>query len=92
MCMTCSLRLLSLIFTTAIMDCRVGPRGVASVYCRVVYTWKRVTRVMRPVRKLWLCQVRHGLFVPKSSKDVAVIVFRLNISLSRDIAVSPFGS
>jgi hypothetical protein len=47
---------------------------------------------MRPVRKLWLCQVRHGLFVPKSSKDVAVIVFRLNISLSRDIAVSPFGS
>lgn len=33
-----------------------------------------------------------GLFVPKSSEDVAVIVFRLNISLSRDIAVSPFDS
>jgi hypothetical protein len=84
---------LSLILTTAIMDCRVGHRGVASVYCRVVYTWRSGDSAgMRLICQLWLCQVRNGVFVPKGSKAVRSLSSRLNITLSRYIAVSCFGS
>jgi hypothetical protein len=65
---TCSLWFSLLIFATVIMDCRIGPCGVASVdWGWLVYTWRVETESWRLG---WLCQLGKAVFLSRKAATV----------------------